>query len=104
MGRKTIGRSTSAKEKTESEQAETQLKDQLKKQPKKSRNLKLSNPGGRNAMLKEQQNNLRNPNPKNKVGGKNWQKKINKRKKKRNKRKLMLQRLQLLLLRQNKEL
>merc|ERR1712129_542666 len=101
--RKTIGRSTSAKAKTESEQAETQLKDQLKKQPKKNRNLKLSNPGGRNAKLKERQNRLRNPNPKNKVGGKNWQKNKNKRRQKRNKWKLKLQRLQLLLLRQNKE-
>ena len=77
--RKTIGRSTSAKAKTESEQAETQLKDQLKKQPKKNRNLKLSNPGGRNAMLKERPNRFRNPNPENKVGGRNWQKKTNKR-------------------------
>ena len=61
--RKTIGRPTSAKAKTESEQAETQLKDQLKKQPKKNRNLKLSNPGGRNVKLKERPNRFRNPNP-----------------------------------------
>ena len=61
--RKTIGRPTNAKAKTESEQAETQLKDQLKKQPKKNRNLKLSNPGGRNAKLKERPNRIRNPNP-----------------------------------------
>ena len=58
--RKTIGRPTSAKAKTESEQAETQLKNQLKKQPKKK---KLSNPGGRNVKLKERPNRFQNPNP-----------------------------------------
>ena len=58
--RKTIGQPTSAKAKTESEQAETQLKNRLKKQPKKK---KLSNPGGRNAKLKERPNKIWNPNP-----------------------------------------
>ena len=58
--RKTIGQPTSAKAKTEREQAETQLKNQLKKQPKKK---KLSNPGGRNAKLKERPNRIRNLNP-----------------------------------------